>query len=217
MKKLVARLPSPALVVASVALIAALSGTAIGLPGKNTVDSGDIKNNSVKGKDVAEGSLAAVPNASNAGTLGGKPASSFAQASQLAALANEDQVLSLAGAMDTGDPAEVLDVWGPFTFTATCIENMGVIQGLVTISTTAQNGFVDAQFNDTDFDAGETVMFMENVNAVANSIVNTDNIRLWDADSEFSLATGPDSHFAVMINTAGAECRFTGYATGPDL
>jgi hypothetical protein len=40
------------MVVAFVALLAALSGTAVALPGKNTVDSGDIKNNNVRGKDI---------------------------------------------------------------------------------------------------------------------------------------------------------------------
>ena len=40
--------------VAFVALLAALSGTAIALPGTNTVDSGDIKNGQVKGKDIGK-------------------------------------------------------------------------------------------------------------------------------------------------------------------
>ncbi len=45
MRDFLARRPSPAMAVAFVALLAALSGTAIALPGTNTVDSGDIKNN----------------------------------------------------------------------------------------------------------------------------------------------------------------------------
>ncbi len=52
MKDLLRRHPSPAMVVAFVALLAALSGTAIALPGTNTVDSGDIKNNNVRSKDI---------------------------------------------------------------------------------------------------------------------------------------------------------------------
>ena len=51
------RLPSPGLVVGVVALIAALSGTAIALPGKNTVDSGDIKKGAVKTSDIARGTV----------------------------------------------------------------------------------------------------------------------------------------------------------------
>jgi hypothetical protein len=49
------RRPSPALAVAFVALVAALSGTAVALPGKNTVDSGDIKKNAVRSADIKNG------------------------------------------------------------------------------------------------------------------------------------------------------------------
>ncbi len=43
--------------VAFVALIAALSGTAVALPGKNKVDSGDIKNKQVKRADLANNAV----------------------------------------------------------------------------------------------------------------------------------------------------------------
>jgi len=43
--------------VAFLALLLALSGTAIALPGKNRVDSGDIKNNSVRGQDLRNGGV----------------------------------------------------------------------------------------------------------------------------------------------------------------
>ena len=46
-----------ALLVAVVALVVALSGIAGALPGRNTVNSGDIKNNKVTGKDVNESTL----------------------------------------------------------------------------------------------------------------------------------------------------------------
>jgi hypothetical protein len=92
--------PSPAMALAFVALLAALSGTAVALPGKNTVDSGDIKNgqvktkdirnnavttkkvknnnlrsidvrnNSLTGADINEGSLGQVPSANSANTAG---------------------------------------------------------------------------------------------------------------------------------------------------
>jgi hypothetical protein len=62
--------------VAFVALVAALGGSAVALPGKNRIDKNDIKrgavngadirNGSVKGADVAESSLATVPNAVSA-------------------------------------------------------------------------------------------------------------------------------------------------------
>ena len=53
------RRPSPAMAVAFVALLAALSGTAVALPGKNTVNSGDIKNGQVKGKDIGKNTVTA--------------------------------------------------------------------------------------------------------------------------------------------------------------
>jgi hypothetical protein len=51
------RLPSPGLTVGVVALIAALSGTAVALPGRNTVDSGDLKRGAVKTSDIARGAV----------------------------------------------------------------------------------------------------------------------------------------------------------------
>jgi hypothetical protein len=69
MRDFLARRPSPAMAVAFVALLAALSGTAIALPGTNTVDSGDIKNGQVKNKDIRNNAVTGkkVKN----GTLGG--------------------------------------------------------------------------------------------------------------------------------------------------
>jgi hypothetical protein len=52
MRRFLTRRPSPAMGVAFVALLAALSGTAVALPGVNIVDSGDIRNNSVRSKDL---------------------------------------------------------------------------------------------------------------------------------------------------------------------
>jgi hypothetical protein len=51
------RHPSPAMAVAFVALLAALSGTAVALPGKNTVDSGDIKKNAVRNADIRKNAV----------------------------------------------------------------------------------------------------------------------------------------------------------------
>jgi hypothetical protein len=57
-----------------IALVAALAGTAIALPGKNSVDSGDIKKNAVRGKDAKESTFGTVPNAE---TVAGTQVSSF--------------------------------------------------------------------------------------------------------------------------------------------
>lgn len=57
LRRFTKRLPSPALAVAFVALLAALGGTAVALPGKNTVDSGDLKKGAVKGADIAKNAV----------------------------------------------------------------------------------------------------------------------------------------------------------------
>jgi hypothetical protein len=51
------RPPSPAMAVAFIALLAAISGTAVALPGRNTVDSGDIKKGAVKTADIAKNAI----------------------------------------------------------------------------------------------------------------------------------------------------------------
>lgn len=56
--KLISNLrPSPALVVAMTALVIALSGAALALPGKNSVTKNDIKNGAVTTKKIAKGAV----------------------------------------------------------------------------------------------------------------------------------------------------------------
>jgi hypothetical protein len=50
-------LPSPATIIAVIALVLAMSGAALALPGKNSVKSNDIASGGVKGKDIANGSV----------------------------------------------------------------------------------------------------------------------------------------------------------------
>jgi hypothetical protein len=49
--------PSPALFVALAALVMAMSGAAVALPGKNTVQKNDIENGAVTGKKIAKGAI----------------------------------------------------------------------------------------------------------------------------------------------------------------
>jgi hypothetical protein len=57
MRRFIPLRPSPAMAVAFLALLAALSGTATALQGTNTVDSGDIRNGQVKGKDIGRNAV----------------------------------------------------------------------------------------------------------------------------------------------------------------
>jgi hypothetical protein len=51
------KLPSPALVVACIAVAIAIGGTAVALPGRSTVNSGDIVNRSIKEVDLRRSAL----------------------------------------------------------------------------------------------------------------------------------------------------------------
>lgn len=57
MKRMLERRPSASMAVAFLALLAALSGTAVALPGKNRVDSGDIKNRTIVAKDIKKSTI----------------------------------------------------------------------------------------------------------------------------------------------------------------
>jgi hypothetical protein len=60
------RLPSPALVVAVIALVVATTGAAIALPGKNKVKSDDIAKNAIKSKQIKKGQVKTSDLANNA-------------------------------------------------------------------------------------------------------------------------------------------------------
>ena len=51
------RRPSPAFIVSVIALVVALAGTASALPGKNTVNKGDLKKNSVGGSEIVRDAI----------------------------------------------------------------------------------------------------------------------------------------------------------------
>ena len=51
------RRPSPSMVVAMLALFVAIGGTAAGLPGRNSVDSGDVKDENLRSKDLRADSV----------------------------------------------------------------------------------------------------------------------------------------------------------------
>ena len=46
------RIPSPAMVIAVIALVAGVAGSAIALPGRNSVDSNDLRRNTVATKNL---------------------------------------------------------------------------------------------------------------------------------------------------------------------
>lgn len=64
------RRPSPAMIISMIALFVVLGGSAVALKGKNTVNSGDVVNNSLKSKDLKDGKAVRTQDVVN-GSLGG--------------------------------------------------------------------------------------------------------------------------------------------------
>lgn len=109
------RLPSPALLVGLIALVAALSGSAVALPGKNKVDKNDIRRNAVgekqiragavgsseakndglTGSDIKEATLARVPSAARADSAAS--ADTAASATQAGAAATAADATAIEG------------------------------------------------------------------------------------------------------------------------
>jgi hypothetical protein len=100
MRRFIEKRPTPAMVIALIALFVTLGGTAIALPRasvgsraildnsvtgfdikNNSVRSRDIRDNAVQGIDVNESTLGTVPNANNANAVGGTGLSDLLRAS----------------------------------------------------------------------------------------------------------------------------------------
>jgi hypothetical protein len=114
---LASRRPSPAMAVAFIALLAALSGTAIALPGTNTVDSGDIKNGAVKTKDIKNNDVRSGDVRNNAltgadineSTLGQVPSANSANSANTANTANSANTANTANSANTATNANNAD------------------------------------------------------------------------------------------------------------
>ena len=108
MRRFIASRPSPAMAVAFVALLAALSGTAVALPGRNSVDSGDLKNGAVTTKDIKNNNVRSgdVRNNTltgadiNESTLGQVPSANTANTANTANSANTANTANSAANVD---------------------------------------------------------------------------------------------------------------------
>lgn len=136
---------SPATVIAGIALFAALSGAAIALPGKNSVDSGDLKANSVTSQDLRNKNVKTGDLANNAvtsakvqnGSLNDNDIGDFLSLNPPVRLtATEGANLTAARA---AAPETVLATRGQLTYYAKCFRDAGTDTtfGVVFVRTTA--------------------------------------------------------------------------------
>jgi hypothetical protein len=183
MRRLTSIRPSGAMAVAFVALLAALSGTAVALPGTNSVDSGDIKNNAVKTKDIKNNDVrsgdvrnatlkgADVKNDSLTGldisesSLGKVP--SAAQADSATNATNATNAANAANAAEAaptkhwfvqlseGQNANVFSIGG-IVLNASCVDDLGDTELNYTLSGPA--GFAAAGDDDSDSDGNPVLI-----------------------------------------------------------
>jgi hypothetical protein len=134
------RRPSPALILAFVALLAALSGSAVALPGKGSVDSGDLKraavhrsdlaagavtgrkvrDDSLTGADLDERTLAGVPLADRAGQADSAARADAAGRADVADTARKADRSAIADAVAAPEPYHVVGAPGEPPFLNGC-------------------------------------------------------------------------------------------------
>jgi hypothetical protein len=234
MKSMLRYRPSPAMVVALIALVFAMGGVSYGLA-TGSVDSREIKNNTVRtqdirqghvrtsdvrnnnlrgqdirdgtltGEDIDEGTLDTVPNATNA--TNATSANTANSAATFAGLSPQRIVPFTLGNGQT----QTLATIGPFTLTATCVINQAGNDTVAVQITTSQNdSALDADDADGDFDTGETHNFL----AVTATPTGTPEL---DANEDGTAITpdgteilGQGLYVGVNVLGEAGKCRFGG-------
>jgi hypothetical protein len=198
------RRPSPALIVAIVALVAALAGTAVALPGKNSVKgndiaknavkSSDIANDKVKGVDVLESSLGQVPSAARADSA-----------------AKVDTQRHIGPVKLAEGQEQVLETKGPFTITAHCFDETGDdIQAQILLTTNQNNAFGYSE-NDgeyEDLDIGDEVFLNNQTSSDPNDHEFYSGYSAWVFASSDGSAQSIGERAYVGARIGGSDCYF---------
>ena len=171
------RRPSPAMIVAIIALVGALAGSAVALPGKNTVQSNDIKknavkskhlkNNGVKGIDIDESSLGTVPSATNAvNARNAENARNAVNAVNAVNLVSHARI-----AQFLGEGTHTLGTIGPFELIGDCtVEGGGNDTAVLQIETsTNDSALVSDTSTDLDFDTADNPQDLNAASAASGS------------------------------------------------
>jgi hypothetical protein len=144
--------PSPAVVIACVALFAALGGGAYAAA---TITSADVKNNSLLSEDLKDGKAVKGVDVKNNGLTGKDIKESSLGKVPLADQLDDLKVVAPFN-LTTSQSADIL-MHGPFTVTASCEINVGGNDSArILITTTQDNSSMDAWDEDDDFDVADT-------------------------------------------------------------
>jgi hypothetical protein len=162
---LASRKPSPAMAVAFVALLAALSGTAIALPGSNTVNSGDIKNNTIRSKDIRNGTVA------GRDVKNGSVKSADVGNDSLTGTDINESTLGQVPSADTANSAATANALGGTPASQYKTSAVGVVSQFMVDGTQLENGFGQLPTLDNDGDGTDTFTFPFNINDEKHNIV----------------------------------------------
>lgn len=202
--------PSPATVIALIALIAALSGSAYAALSRNSIGTkqlkksavrtSDIRNNAVTGKKAKESSFGQVPSANTANTADtANSATSFGGMT----------AVPIAPFTLTNGGSQPVVSHGPFTLTATCTINQGGVDTAAVEITTSQNNSAFAGEQEPgDFDIGDTFPYVEAVVATPNPEFQEDSGAAIAPDGSEIL--GHQLYAGVNIFGQPGVCRFGG-------
>ncbi len=218
------------MVVAIVALVVAMTGSAVAGPLKTLIAGSSIKkhsiagnrliNHTLTGQQINLKKLGTVPSAkqaasaktatsaataANALELGGQPAAGYLPASK---------VLRWDFAMNEGDAAHTF-TYGPLTFVATCKADGGNTDGELAVTTTESGTNVSegsgrrARSRDDPEDAGGTPYDVTEQDSSMTDDGNSAEFEAFDPNGEVAIFSTAQT-IGVAINTPGAGCRFFG-------
>jgi hypothetical protein len=238
MRNLIRSRPSPAMVLSFVALLAALSGTAIALPGKNSVQSNDIKknavtsskikksavqssdvkNSSLTGSDIKNDSLTGTDvNEATLGKVGAAATADKAGTATAASVALSVNTLRPFGPVTVaeGAPAVTLLTNGPLSVVGTCLASAANTATRVELRSTVTA--VGAGLNDSDLLDSANPLFIQDFGATDAAGGEPTSSTGYDDQFYASVAGGAtisgtaDSSANASAGTSGT-CGFSGYA-----
>jgi hypothetical protein len=202
---------SPASLLALVALVFALAGTAVALPGKNKVDANDIKKNAVKSKAIKKGAVTTPKLAADA-VDGGKLANGSVNSAKIAdgavnsakiadgSVAAADLVPGVEGARGYG----ALTNSGVEASKNATITDVGV--GEYCIDPTAGSGINPAQatmvvgpYDQDNSQTGSQISYVELEDVQDSNCPNGFYVQTFEVDLAAAAVTAEDESFTFVI------------------
>lgn len=206
------RKPTLAFGLGVAALVVAASGTALAVPSVHSAINGKtiknhsiagnkLKNNTVTGKQIKESTLGIVPRAKNAQTVGGKAAGAFEPSARFIRIP--------LTTMNKGPATKTLGTFGPLTFTASCSDDSGATDAVISLTTSAN----------VDVDVFSGSMTALTPSSAPFEVAESDTTNPLDIQVEYPTVVEPGGAHFVMAgsgglvaeaNADGADCAFWG-------